>query len=123
MSDVFLGMLRSEYDAPDEVPPEFVGMSNLAESISAAWLNATLDAPTSLALLSTVVLSGTDGTDWAPGAATGRWYRRRGAESEWHVAHPPTADATNPGWAVCLTAATDHVAEKLYPDSPSPQRG
>lgn len=117
-SDVFLGMLRSEYDAPEELPDAFIGLRNLSDHIVSKWRNGTLDADTALTLLSTTILTSTNTTEWTIGAQSGRWYRRR-AGTPWHVATPPPAGSHDPAWTASLNTASTTITDALT-TKPSP---
>ena len=110
--DVFLGMLRSEYDAPDELPETFIGLANLTNQVIDRWMQHTLDAHTALTLLTHTILVSADGTQWTVGARSGRWYRRLPSGS-WHIAAPPSNATYDPNWGTSLSAATATVSEVL----------
>lgn len=108
-SPVFLGVLRSEYDLPDNVAAPFITVTDLVERILDAWVHARIDRDIAAGLLASTKLVTADGYTWAMGATTRRWYRRPSSEHPWRVANPPA----NLPMSESITAQLDDMSTKV----------
>lgn len=108
-SPVFLGVLRSEYDLPDNIATSFLTVTDLVDRILDAWVHARIDRDIAAGLLASTKLVTTDGYTWAMGATTRRWYRRPSSEHPWRVANPPADLPTSED----ITTQLDAMATKV----------
>lgn len=86
--DVVLGTLRSDFDAPEQLPPEFVAAQEAFAAVLDEWRAGRLDRAGAYAAIRDRCVVERAGETWTIGASSGSWYRK-GVDGRWVAARPP----------------------------------
>lgn len=89
--DVVLGTLRSELDEPAQLPEAFVKVASRVAELTTRYDRSELTKRQFAHALSLLRIRCGDGSEWALGVRSGRWYRRF-VNGEWTATIPPSAE-------------------------------
>lgn len=96
-TDVSFGTLRSELDEPSILPASFEELVRRATQAKAEYNAHSISKVDYAGLLSKLVISAPDGTEWTIGASSGQWFRRF-PDSNWIPTIPPSAEDVGTSW-------------------------